>query len=61
MSVYVHVYLSVSSVACTQNRIDALSQNYHPECFVCFHCHQTIGGTGFHIENNEFYCQKGNN
>ena len=53
-----HVGVCVHCVL-VQSRIEAMSQFYHPHCFACHHCNQTIGGTSFHVENNQFYCQKG--
>ena len=47
------------SVVLVQSRIEAMSQFFHPHCFTCQHCNQTIGGSSFHVENNQFYCQKG--
>jgi len=38
--------------------VNAMSQTWHPECFVCFHCKQPIGTAGFHIEDGNQYCTK---
>ncbi|XP_013392482.1 PDZ and LIM domain protein 5 isoform X2 [Lingula anatina] len=38
--------------------INALNQQFHPECFLCAHCKGSIGGSVFHIENGMVYCER---
>ncbi|XP_074649485.1 PDZ and LIM domain protein 5-like isoform X3 [Tubulanus polymorphus] len=38
--------------------VNALSQTWHPHCFLCTHCRQPIGSGGFHMEEGLPYCEK---
>ncbi|XP_050393652.1 PDZ and LIM domain protein Zasp isoform X4 [Patella vulgata] len=38
--------------------VNAIQQQWHPQCFLCTKCHQSIGGTQFHIEEGKPYCEK---
>lgn len=37
--------------------VNALNKQYHPACFLCFQCKQPIGGTQFHLEDGNPYCE----
>lgn len=37
--------------------VNALNKQYHPTCFLCFQCKQPIGGTQFHLEDGNPYCE----
>ncbi|XP_052264867.1 PDZ and LIM domain protein 7-like isoform X2 [Dreissena polymorpha] len=37
--------------------VNALNKQYHPACFLCYHCKQPIGGTQFHLEDGNPYCE----
>lgn len=37
--------------------VNALNKQYHPTCFVCHQCKQPIGGTQFHLEDGNPYCE----
>lgn len=37
--------------------VNALNKQYHPACFLCHHCKQPIGGTQFHLEDGNPYCE----
>ena len=39
--------------------VNALNDNFHPQCFLCTHCQQPIGGGTFHMEGGQSYCDKG--
>ncbi|XP_033114217.1 PDZ and LIM domain protein 7-like isoform X2 [Anneissia japonica] len=36
--------------------VNALGGQFHPECFVCFHCNQPISGNSFHTNEGKVYC-----
>eukprot|EP00106_Octopus_bimaculoides_P001830 XP_014769272.1 PREDICTED: LIM domain-binding protein 3-like isoform X2 [Octopus bimaculoides] len=36
--------------------VNAMNTTFHPNCFLCAHCRKPIGGSSFHIEDGEFYC-----
>ncbi|KAK7507203.1 hypothetical protein BaRGS_00001138 [Batillaria attramentaria] len=38
--------------------VNALQATWHPECFLCTHCKQPIGGNQFHIEEGKPYCER---
>lgn len=38
--------------------VNALQNTWHPECFLCTHCKQPIGGNQFHIEEGKPYCER---
>ncbi|KAK6170640.1 hypothetical protein SNE40_018989 [Patella caerulea] len=38
--------------------VNAIQQQWHPQCFLCTKCHQPIGGTQFHIEEGKPYCER---
>lgn len=48
-----------SSCSLRQECVNALQATWHPECFLCTHCKQPIGGNQFHIEEGKPYCEKG--
>ncbi|XP_053382881.1 PDZ and LIM domain protein Zasp-like [Mercenaria mercenaria] len=37
--------------------VNALNKQYHPKCFLCHQCKQPIGGTQFHLEDGNPYCE----
>ncbi|CAI9726157.1 and LIM domain 7-like isoform X3 [Octopus vulgaris] len=36
--------------------VNAMNTTFHPNCFLCAQCRKPIGGSSFHIEDGEFYC-----
>jgi len=48
-----------NSCSLRQECVNALQATWHPECFLCTHCKQPIGGNQFHIEEGKPYCEKG--
>ena len=39
--------------------MNALNKQYHPACFLCYHCKKPIGGGQFHLEDGNAYCENG--
>ena len=42
-----------------QECVNALNKQYHPACFLCYHCKKPIGGGQFHLEDGNAYCENG--
>ncbi|XP_064639884.1 LIM domain-binding protein 3-like isoform X6 [Lineus longissimus] len=38
--------------------VHAMNSEYHPHCFVCTHCRQPIGNSGFHMEDGQPFCER---
>eukprot|EP01130_Rhizamoeba_saxonica_P003991 TRINITY_DN1652_c0_g1_i2.p1 TRINITY_DN1652_c0_g1~~TRINITY_DN1652_c0_g1_i2.p1 ORF type:complete len:409 (-),score=77.97 TRINITY_DN1652_c0_g1_i2:63-1289(-) len=38
--------------------INAISKNFHPQCFVCEYCSQPFPGGKFMVHEDEMYCEK---
>ncbi|GAB1607273.1 PDZ and LIM domain protein Zasp-like isoform X2 [Argonauta hians] len=36
--------------------VNAMNTTFHPNCFLCAQCRKPIGGSSFHIEDGDFYC-----
>jgi hypothetical protein len=37
--------------------LTALGRQWHPECFLCSHCHRPIGNSAFYMENGQPFCE----
>jgi len=49
---------SKCSRAITGDCLNAIHKQWHPECFVCAHCHQPFGNSAFFLEEGRPYCEK---
>ncbi len=38
--------------------VSAVGRNWHPEHFVCVHCHENLSNQGFMEQNGKVYCEK---
>ena len=42
-----------------QECVNALKETFHPACFVCAQCGQTVGQGAFHLEDGQIFCENG--
>ncbi|VDK86412.1 unnamed protein product [Litomosoides sigmodontis] len=43
----------------TADCLNALQKQWHPDCFVCAHCHNPFGNSAFFLEHGQPYCETG--
>ncbi|VDN57050.1 unnamed protein product [Dracunculus medinensis] len=54
---YIAPHCAKCNRSITGDCLNALQKQWHPECFVCTHCHKAFGNSAFFLEQGYPYCE----